>query len=390
MKKSNSRKSISTYILSFLIISTIIIIGVKHNIENPKNNKKKESIGISLQKSKEIFPEAREIKLAADSSITVYDKAGDEIGNIILSDHFEIYNYGYAGNIPIAIGVDKNEKVAGVKLLRNRETPRYIRYLEKKKFIDSWDNIELSKISQKKVEALSGATMSCDAIELGVQGSIAKYLAIEKVEKKFPFLEVANYSIFALIMLCALLMAYKPSFRKYRTIHLILLVLVLGFIANKMLSITLFYSWTINGLPWQTNIESIILLALAILIPILGKNRFYCMQLCPIGALQELTSKISPFKKRRIPFIRWKYFSLRELYMFFIWISLLLNFTLPIEEMEPFGAFSINVANWFILSFALLTIIASLFFNRPWCDLCPTGCTIDSTTKILRIRKAKK
>lgn len=102
-----------------------------------------------------------------------------------------------------------------------------------------------------------------------------------------------------------------------------------------------------------------------------------------------LASKVSPFKKRSFK-LRISVVTLRAIYLTFIWVTLLLGFSLPLFNMEPFVAFSIQVASTLMLVAGAAIVVLSLFFNRPWCQLCPTGCLLDSVPSIKKSKKDEK
>ena len=129
-----------------------------------------------------------------------------------------------------------------------------------------------------------------------------------------------------------------------------------------------------------------VILSISVVLAIAGHKKYYCTYLCPMGAVQMLVSKASPFKKRNLK-LKISVLTLRNIYLTFIWVSLILGFALPLSNLEPFIAFSFKVASWIMLSAGGVIILLSLFFNRPWCQLCPTGCLLDSIPSVKSNRK---
>jgi polyferredoxin len=96
-----------------------------------------------------------------------------------------------------------------------------------------------------------------------------------------------------------------------------------------------------------------------------------------MGALQELTNRFTPFKKRKLP-TQYMGITVREIYLTLIAGALALGFTPELSYLEPFMFFSYRIVGIALIIFGLVVIILSLFFSKPWCSVCPTGCLIDT------------
>jgi len=176
-------------------------------------------------------------------------------------------------------------------------------------------------------------------------------------------------------------MVIQNKLKKGYWFYLLLVFIVPGLWFKQMLSVDLLHNWLTHGIPTRTNIELLVILLLSIAMSVLGYRKYYCNYLCAMGAVQLLAAKISPFKKRSFN-LKISVVSLRTLYLTFIWVSLLLGFSLPLTYMEPFMAFSFTVVSVFMLIAGVAIVVLSLFFNRPWCQLCPTGCLLDAVPSI--------
>ncbi len=180
-------------------------------------------------------------------------------------------------------------------------------------------------------------------------------------------------------MLLSLVMVYKKGTARYRTIYLVLVLLIMGLILNNALSVNLLYGWLQEGFVWRANWQSSVIFLLALSISFVGKRKFYCNYLCPMGALQELTNRYTPFKKRNLP-TRLMGITAREIYLTLITGALLIGFTPELYYLEPFMFFSFNIIGIGLIIFGLIVLLLSLFFNKPWCSVCPTGCLLDTIT----------
>jgi polyferredoxin len=172
-------------------------------------------------------------------------------------------------------------------------------------------------------------------------------------------------------------MAYRKGRGRFRTVYLLFVLLIMGLMLNNLLSARLLHGWLLEGFVWRAHWQSIVVFILAIALSIAGKRKFYCNYLCPMGALQELTNKITPFKKRKLPG-RFAGISLREMYLTLIAGALLLGFTPELAYMEPFMFFSFNIIGIGMILFGATVVVLSLFFSQPWCTVCPTGCLMDT------------
>jgi len=327
---------------------------------------------------KKSFPEASSLKLQADNSTLVYNSNGKTIGQVLISEELDAHYQGYAGNVPLLIAINqKNNTVHSTQLLSNNETGEFLDHIEDIKLLNTWNSLKVdTTLLQQSVDAVSGATKTSKAIIQTFEKTIANYLKTEQQGSSISLVRIAQLALLAIILFMSLSMVLGKRYKKLYWYYLALVFLVMGLWLKQMLSIELINNWLSNGLPWQSNWELISILLLSIAMSILGHKKYYCNYLCPMGAMQILVSKISPFKKRNIN-LKVSALTIRNIYLTFIWTSLILRFVLPLSDMEPFIAFSFKIASWIMLVAGLFIIILSLFFNRPWCRFCPPGCSLD-------------
>ncbi|MBU1579072.1 MAG: 4Fe-4S binding protein, partial [Bacteroidetes bacterium] len=189
------------------------------------------------------------------------------------------------------------------------------------------------------------------------------------------------------LMGLSLVIAYKKGTAKYRMVYLFLVLVIMGLIINNALSAQLLHSWLQDGFSWHANWQTTVTFILAITISFIGKRKYYCNYLCPMGALQELTNRFTPFKKRNLP-TQYQGLSVREIYLTLIAGALLLGFTPELSYLEPFMFFSFRIVGIGLILFGLSVFVLSLFFNKPWCSVCPTGCLLD-TISYKKIKNTK-
>ncbi len=80
---------------------------------------------------------------------------------------------GYRNTTPLKIHV-KGDKVVKVEALRNQETPKYWVKV-KNEVLGKWDGKKVSKAIKMKVDGVTGATMSSDAVKENVKRGLKYY-----------------------------------------------------------------------------------------------------------------------------------------------------------------------------------------------------------------------
>lgn len=138
--------------------------------------------------AKKILPAASSIKEEKLNDRVYYvgcDKDKKKVGFIISSS-----SQGYESTINFMVGVDMECKVVSY-LMSHKETPQYIEKVTKSKFKEQFkglkkENCELKKNDpvNGKLDAIAGATVSCNSIIDGVKKSLEFAETLLKAEKK--------------------------------------------------------------------------------------------------------------------------------------------------------------------------------------------------------------
>ena len=69
---------------------------------------------------------------------------------------------GYNGPVPVKIYIKKN-KIEKIEMLKNQETPKYLAQV-KKAMLNAWDGLTIKAAKSKKVDAVTGATFTSEAL----------------------------------------------------------------------------------------------------------------------------------------------------------------------------------------------------------------------------------
>lgn len=80
---------------------------------------------------------------------------------------------GYKAATPVEIYI-KSDKVVKVEVLENREGPKYVNMV-KKGIMDKWNGLKVKKAQELKVDAVSGATYTSNAIKENVKLGLKYY-----------------------------------------------------------------------------------------------------------------------------------------------------------------------------------------------------------------------
>ena len=80
---------------------------------------------------------------------------------------------GYNGTTPLKIYITGN-KIEKIEALPNQETPKYFSKV-KKQMLDKWNGLTVNKAIKAKVDGVTGATYSSDAVKKNVKEGLMYY-----------------------------------------------------------------------------------------------------------------------------------------------------------------------------------------------------------------------
>lgn len=363
-----------------LIVLLTIAVGVQGGLKFTFLEASSENT-LRVKDIQKLYPKAARFQEREDKAFDVFNKVGDTIGRAILSSTFAKGIKGFAGEVPVLIGMDTKGIITKMVLLRHHESEEYMEYIVDEKLLEKWNNITYTEALQLDVDAITAATETSNAIIKGVAISFASYAGQDIIQKDWEWKDIVQFILTLVTILFALAVCFIKKLKKYRTIMLVLVAVVMGFLYKSMLSISMLYGWLINGLPWGTNLLLVLVLLLSIILPFTTKKQFYCGYMCPYGAAQELAGKASPFKKRSMKWLKWKGVHFQKVAFVLLLVGLLTGVFPELSFIEPFPSFSITVVSWWMIAFGGVFIILSMFYSKPWCQICPTGFLFDSCKK---------
>lgn len=282
---------------------------------------------------------------------------------------------GYVGPTPVEITL-KDGKIVKVTTLPNQETPEFIGAVRNSDLLDRLEGKTLEEAAATKLDAVSGATFTSNA----VIGNINKGLAFALDPDKMPKAgapEEFNITKFIITILIIIAGGVIPLFLKnknYRTVQLVLNVFVLGFWGGTFICYSNMMSFMTNGITKAVLIPVALMLIAAFIYPMFGRTNHYCLWLCPYGSLQELIGKCWKKKitvpTRVVKILGASRNALWFLLMWLLWTGLWADWM----GYEPFAAFFFKDASAVVLGIAGAFLMLSFVMSRPYCRfVCPTG-----------------
>ncbi|MFH1287251.1 MAG: 4Fe-4S binding protein [bacterium] len=304
-------------------------------------------------------------------------------GLCFLSTDFAPNVRGYAGKIKILIGMNKNGKINGVKILSHNETPSYVSILQHSIFTDQFKKLDYKSEFQsgEDLDGITRATITSQAVVLAVEKSVKlaanKFFNLEAGQQAaFKWKSIfKNYNLYVIsLFFIFAVYFYLHGVSYVRYFILAGAILYFGFLELNFISIIgLINIFTgkipdiITGLSWY-------LLFIFTFITTIFWGRIYCSWICPFGAIQEFLGKISRFhvkmndrddKKAR----------LIKYYLFIITIgAVFFTGNIGFTDYEPFNTIFRLKGDVFVFVFVVFLLISSFFIFRFWCRyLCGVG-----------------
>ncbi len=295
---------------------------------------------------------------------------------------------GYAGPTPMKVYF-KDGRIDSLEMLKNVETPEFLEAVVSE-ILPQYKGKTVAEASSMKVDAVSGATFSSNAVKANVSAALRTVAAVKQTEDENPLkawfnglAEGKGWGELAAVIV-SLLAAVLPLFiknRTYRLVQQVLNVAVLGFWAGTFVNYSSMVGYMSNGINLTKSLAMVILLIVAFLYPLFGKKNYYCTCCCPLGSAQDLAfrlkgDKISALRKAMAPssktqrMLRRFRVALWAVLMLLSWLGV----TFAWMDYELFTAFIWQSASWVVIALCVVTLVISIFVPRPYCRfVCPTG-----------------
>ncbi len=280
---------------------------------------------------------------------------------------------GYAGPTPLTVTV-KDGIVTDVVAEENNETPGFF-----DKAFDhlytKWKGRKAEDILKEEPDALSGATLSCNALNRNMRLALQQVTTGDAENNTTGAWDFVRLLVLVVVALGCVLPLFR-QFHKYRTIWLCINVAVLGLWSGTFLSYSQLVNWLSNGTNMLHSLPVMLMIVAAFVYPLFGKKNHYCTWICPMGSLQDLAGKTNRKHKWLLSATTTKRLSQ---FSEVLWATLMLLMLTGVwfqwMDYELFTAFLFRTAAPAVVGIAVLFIILSAFVPRPYCRfVCPTGC----------------
>ncbi|MDI6641753.1 MAG: FMN-binding protein [Elusimicrobiota bacterium] len=153
-----------TFRLTFIcVVSAFVLSWVYSKIKPKIELYEKQRIYLA---QRELLPEATEFKVQAQYTSGYNDKS-ELVGKIVSSE-----KRGYSSKIKILIGLDIQNKITGIKIIDQNETPGLGDQIKKTTFLKQF--IGKNKLQIAKIDTVTGATISSKALIEAVREGVEK------------------------------------------------------------------------------------------------------------------------------------------------------------------------------------------------------------------------
>ncbi|UCD85859.1 MAG: 4Fe-4S binding protein [Deltaproteobacteria bacterium] len=314
------------------------------------------------------------------------------VGAAYLTNHIPPRVVGYVDTIDLLVGMDKEGTITGVELLRDKESPAYMKMLKDEDFLNRFVGLKIQD-GLEDVDAVTGATISAEAIIKDIRTSsnliAQKIFEIETVSEATEPSPIKNFfqtKVYLIVGVLAFgLFAFFFRKLKYgRQISLGLGLIFLGFYLQTPLTMDHLVNLLDLHLPSLANPILLILLLFVLLTGLFFGN-IYCSCLCPFGALMDFLSRLFP-SRMKVSSHLWKNYGRIRFYLLFAIIVLCFGAGLKaFASLEPYPyLFSLNAVS-FIWIYIALIVIFSVVLPRFWCRVfCPTGALLTLLSSLRR------
>lgn len=301
---------------------------------------------------------------------------------------------GYGGPVPLRIYVSKSGVVDSIVAEPNAETPDFFNHASA--ILAQWHGKTIDEAMAEEVDAVTGATFSSRAIIANVQRGLAyakQHAALGNAPDATGSVDVSGSSVSSggftlggIVALIVVLMgAVVPLFvknRRWHYVQLVLNVIVLGLWTGTFVSYTLLmrlFSGGINLAILATLAAPLLMVVVAMLYPLAGRPGHYCAHMCPFGSAQELAGKLIRRKPRISPRLNRALNMFRNVLWGVLMVLMLTATWTAWMDYELFTAFLYSSASVWVIVFAVLFLVLSVWVPRPYCRfVCPTGSLLRS------------
>lgn len=304
---------------------------------------------------------------------------------------------GWGGPLTCATEISPEGAVIRVLPLNHMETPSFFTRVIKNDFLRQFEgkSVTAPLTIGNDIDAVTRATFTSAAITETVRtgahgiGAGVFHLDIRDTRKEWEF---GVKEAVLLVLYSIILIGLLKKIPKLRYATMAAGLVFLGFYLNSPISVSHFSALLLGYFPpLAAHLFWWFLVAGTLVFTLLYGRNIYCYWLCPFGALQEFSSRLSGINLKLSPRVLGaaKYTTLGLL-----WLALVIIFLTGNPSMgayEPFGtlfALEGSGVQWILLP---VIVFAAFFIRRFWCRFfCPAGAVLNLSVKLHRRVEALK
>lgn len=318
---------------------------------------------------------------ASEENVLTKTDALQRVGDAIVVNTTDLAREakGFGGPVPLEITI-KDGIIENIVPLKNSETESFFNRASAA-VLPRWIGTPAEDVATRNVDAVSGATLSSNAINANVKAGVA-YALDNPLDTSAAsgFVFTWKYVVTLLVVLCAAIIPLFVKKRAYRYIQLVVNVIVLGFWSGTFLSYELFVNYLANGVNVWSSVAVLLMLIIAFVYPYFGKKTHYCAWVCPLGSLQELCGKTVKFKLPISPKVLRGLERFQEILWFVLIFLMAAGIWFEWINYELFRAFIFESVSVGVLIAAGVVVLLSFVVARPYCRfVCPTGYLFQTT-----------
>ena len=334
-----------------------------------------------------VFPEAYDYTAKAGSpphyGAFTPDNRGEPsiLGAVFRSTEVSDVPGGYAGPVPLLVGLSADGTITGLILLEHNETPAYVTGVESPEFLRQFVGRKVTDPLRldEDIDGVTRATVTATAVTEGVRLSARevgeKVMGLTLPPGRNTPPAVPWPSLTALLLLCVLSLAtLSGRGRSLRWVPLVLGLALLGY--GQGIYVSTMTAANILLWRWPSPQEHLFWYALTafVLVCAISWRNVYCARMCPFGALQELLHLFLPQRLRSTAEEEKSARILRYVFLWLVVMTVFLFGRVEAANYEPFSTafdFKGGTLRWALLGTVLLFAAVR---HRFWCRyFCPTG-----------------